>query len=390
MDAVIAVYGINQAREMIPVNSRGEGLALKGYIGKPSLSRSNRSHINIIINGRYVHCPAVAAAVEEAYRTLLPHGRRPVAVLSLTIASELLDINIHPSKLEIRLLKEKEAVTHISRAIRETLLIKTVIPSTLIDTGGKNTTRDLRQNLFVAAPAPLRTEETIPFDMVHEPGIHEHHDDDEPLSRETEHTGEEAADCLSAEKNMPELSVVGQIGLTYILAEGAKGLYIVDQHAAHERILYEDNLAHETNLPSQCLLLPVTLELDYREAAFLTQRIFWFNRAGFIIEYFGGNSFLLRGVPPGFAPGQEKEFFADILEYFQEKGAGASFDEFSKTLAAAMACRSAVKAGEKLTQSSMDALCSRLAATENPYTCPHGRPTIIHLSFTDLEKKFKR
>jgi DNA mismatch repair protein MutL len=149
-------------------------------------------------------------------------------------------------------------------------------------------------------------------------------------------------------------------------------------------------MAHEANLPSQCLLLPVTLELDYREAAFLTQRIFWFNRAGFIIEYFGGNTFLLRGVPPGFTPGQEKEFFADILEYFQEKGAGASFDEFSKTLAAAMACRSAVNAGEKLPQSSMDALCRRLAGMENPFTCPHGRPTIIHLSFADLEKKFKR
>jgi DNA mismatch repair protein MutL len=390
MDAVIAVYGINQAREMIPVNSRGESLALKGYIGKPSLSRSNRNHINVIINGRYVHCPAIAAAVEEAYRTLLPHGRRPVAILSLTIAPELLDVNIHPSKLEIRLLKEKEAVMHVSRALRETLLIKAVIPSHLIDTGRKNTTRDLRQNLFAAAPASLRTEETIPFNMAHDPGIRDQPNDSAPSSRETEYTGEEAAAYLSAEKNMPELSVVGQIGLTYILAEGAEGLYIMDQHAAHERILYEDNLAYEANLPSQCLLLPVTLELDYREAAFLTQRIFWFNRAGFIIEYFGGNTFLLRGAPPGFAPGQEKEFFADILEYFQEKGAGASFDEFSKTLAAAMACRGAVKAGEKLPQSSMDALCRRLAGTENPFTCPHGRPTVIHLSFADLEKKFKR
>jgi DNA mismatch repair protein MutL len=390
MDAVIAVYGINQAREMIPVNSSGESLALKGFIGKPSLSRSSRNHINVIINGRYVHCPAVAGAVEEAYRTLLPHGRRPVAVLSLTVAPELLDVNIHPSKLEVRLLEEQEAVKHVSRALRETLLIKTVIPSNLIDTGRKNAGRDLLQNLFAAAPVLLKTEEIISSDPAPKSVICENHDQSAAKSHEPENAGEEKEEYINVGQSLPELSAVGQIGLTYILAEGEEGLYIMDQHAAHERILYEENLEGFTEKPSQCLLLPVTLELDYRETAILTQRIFWFNRAGFVIECFGGNTFLLRGSPPGFAPGREKEFFTDILEYFQEKGAGASYDEFSQTLASAMACRNAVKAGEKLPLSSMDALCRRLAGTENPFTCPHGRPTIIHLPFADLEKKFKR
>ena len=387
MDAIIAVYGIRMAREMIPVHSEGKTLALRGFIGKPSISRSNRNHINIMINGRYVYCPSVASAVEEAYSTILPRGRRPVVVLSLTVAPELLDVNVHPSKLEVRLLEEKETVMQVSRALREALRVKTLIPSKLISPGMREAGQDPILNLFKEASEPSSKTGFITTDTVEEvdPYI-----ESAALFQEPENTAEVAADYISIENDLPELNALGQIGLTYILAEGKEGLYIIDQHAAHERILYEDFLACEAEKPSQCLLMPATMDLDYREAAVLTQRIFWFNRAGFVIEHFGGNTFLIRGVPPGFTMGQEKEFFTDMLEYFRERGASASFDEFSKTLSSAMACRNAIKAGEKLPQSSLAALCKRLASTENPYTCPHGRPTIIHLSYADLEKKFKR
>jgi DNA mismatch repair protein MutL len=390
IDAIIAVYGVNQAREMIPVNSSGENITLKGFIGKPSLSRSNRNHINIIINGRYVHCPAIAGAVEEAYRTLLPHGRKPVVVLCLLVAPELIDVNVHPSKLEVRLLEEKEIVRQVTHDLREALLAKTLIPSKLFNTGKRNAGRNLYQNLFAAASEPLLKEDIDPIDTAGKPEFSKIYFKPVTIIHESEKAGEDAAEYLNCEKVLPELSSVGQIGLTYILAEGEEGLYIIDQHAAHERILFEEYLASEGESPSQGLLLPVTLELDYREAAVLTERIFWFNQAGFILEYFGGNTFLMRGAPPGFALGQEKEFFTDMLAYLSERGSGASFDEFSSRIASSMACRSAVKAGEKLIQSSMDAIIKRLAGTDNPYTCPHGRPTIIHLSFADLEKKFKR
>lgn len=390
MDAIIAVYGIQQAREMIPVNSEGKNLALRGFIGKPSISRSNRNHINIIINGRYVYCPGVASAAEEAYSTVLPRGRRPVVVLSLAVAPELLDVNVHPSKLEVRLLEENETVMQVSRTIREALRVKSLIPSKLIRSGNNDTGRDSFQNLFAEVSEPLYRADIISSDTLGKAEFNDLYIESAAVYQEPGNITEKAADYINIENNLPELNAVGQIGLTYILAEGEEGLYIIDQHAAHERILYEDFLVCEADRPSQCLLLPVTLDLDYREAAILTQRIFWFNRAGFVIEHFGGNAFLIRGAPPGFALGQEKEFFTDMLEYFRERGASASFDEFSKTLASAMACRNAVKAGEKLPQSSMDALCKRLSGTENPYTCPHGRPTIIHLSYADLEKKFKR
>lgn len=390
IDAIISVYGVGQAREMIPVDSAAGSITLKGFIGKPSLSRSSKSHIKIIINGRYVHCPAAAGAVEEAYRTLLPHGRKPVAVLNLAVPPELIDVNVHPSKLEVRLLEEKDIVRQVSRTLREALLAKAVIPAKLFNQGKRSAGADVYQDLFTPAPGTLKKEKADSSTAAGIQGIAEACDYPSTPSYDGKIAGEKAADYLNDEKALPEIKAVGQIGLTYILAEGKEGLYIIDQHAAHERILYEGYLADDGERPSQGLLLPVTLELDHREAAVLTERIFWFNRAGFILEYFGGNTFLIRGAPPGFAPGQEKEFFNDMLEYLRERDAGASYDEFFSRLASSLACKSAVKAGERLAQSSMDALIERLAGAENPYTCPHGRPTIIHLSFADLEKKFKR
>ncbi|MBP7331290.1 MAG: DNA mismatch repair endonuclease MutL [Firmicutes bacterium] len=390
MDAIIAVYGVNQAREMIPVNGAGKDITLQGFIGKPSLSRSNRNHINIIINGRYVRCPAAAGAVEEAYRTLLPSGRKPVVVLSLAVPPELIDVNVHPSKLEVRLIEENETVRQIAGILREALLAKTVIPVKLFDKKKRSVSPDSYQNiLFTATPGPVQNDAGSGVAAAGKQ-LTTVYNEPAAVSQASVKAVAESADFLKDERLLPELSAIGQIGLTYILAEGKEGLYILDQHAAHERILYEYYQASEGEQPSQGLLLPVTLELDFREVAILTERIFWFNRAGFVLEYFGGGTFLLRGVPTGFTPGQEETFFHDMLKYLSEKGAGASFDEFFSALASSMACRNAVKAGEKLTVSSMNALSRRLAGAKNPYTCPHGRPTIIHLSFAELEKKFKR
>ncbi|MDD4335622.1 MAG: DNA mismatch repair endonuclease MutL, partial [Desulfotomaculaceae bacterium] len=391
IDAIIAVYGVNQARQMIPVDGAGRGITLQGFIGKPSLSRSNRNHINVIINGRYVHCPAAAGAVEEAYRTLLPLGRKPVVVLNLIVPPELIDVNVHPSKLEVRLIEEDETVRQIISILRETLLAKTVIPAKLFDKGKKSARLDSYQkNLFTAALEPIQKDNIAGSvaDAATKPYLQVIYNKPAVISHMTEKAVAESADYIKAERLLPELNVIGQIGLTYILAEGQGGLYILDQHAAHERVLYEYYQAIDGDRPSQGLLLPVTLELDCREVAILTERIFWFNRAGFVLEYFGGSTFLLRGIPPGFALGREENFFHDMLKYLREKGVGASYDEFFRQIASSMACRNAVKAGDKVTQSAMDALVKRLSGVENPYTCPHGRPTVIHLSLTDLEKKF--
>lgn len=395
LDSVTAVYGAHQAREMIAINASGEGPAVSGFTGKPALSRSTRSHITIIINGRYVRCPAIAWAVEEAYRTLLPQGRRPVAVLSFSIPPEMLDVNVHPAKLEVRLLEEEKVAGFVTGVIREALRVRAVIPATI---------KELRKESFKVSEPPqlalaIRPEaakqdtttmsepEQVKADHI---TVTDKFSGDNNPPVIPEKAAEENTEYDSPARSFPSMYAIGQLPPTYILAGGGDGLYIIDQHAAHERILFEKFQSTEGEKPSQCLLVPATLELDYREAAVLTEKILWFSDAGFVIEHFGGNTFLLRGVPLHFPAGQEKVLFLDILDYFRERGSSASRHEFYQRLASALACRNAVKAGEKLSQASMDNLLLRLAQTQNPFTCPHGRPTVIEISYKDLENRFKR
>jgi len=388
---------VQQAREMIAVSAEGNKLKIEGFAGKPSLSRSTRNHICIIINGRYVRCPVVAGAVEEAYRTMLPYGRKPVAVLSLSIMPELLDINVHPAKFEVQLLEEEDVVGAVINALQETLRTREVIPpatghhpmaGTLFSTGAimESSTENYHQKKVSSNTQATMLVESMTVE-----------EDNEYINRQDAGATRIATEIVypmkekeSGGQQLPFLSALAQLPPTYILAAGEDGLYIIDQHAAHERVLYERHMAVKDKNSSQYLLVPVTLELAYREADILTDRILWFTDAGFVIEHFGGNTFLLRGVPLHLPAGQGKELFMDMVEYFRERGPGASKDEFCNQLASALACRNAVKAGERLPLSSMNALLRRLAQTINPFTCPHGRPTIIRLSYKDLERRFKR
>jgi len=188
----------------------------------------------------------------------------------------------------------------------------------------------------------------------------------------------------------PVLHPLAQLLPTYILAGGEDGLYIIDQHAAHERVLYEECLAGQGNYPSQGLLVPETLELEHSEASVVVDLLPRFAETGFVIEHFGGNTFLLRGAPSYIPAGREKELFLDMVDFFSGKGFVPDRADFFKRLASSIACKGAIKAGEKMPFSAMEALLKRLARAENPFTCPHGRPTIIHLSNRDLEARFKR
>jgi len=402
LDTLISVYGAQQAREMIPVDAAASGTRVKGFTAKPALSRSSRNHITTIINGRYVQCAAVKGAVEEAYRTLLPRGRSPVAVLELTVAPEMLDVNVHPAKLEVRLLEEGEVAALVTCSLKDVLRIRTSIPSLNIYQTAAGGRKEKRRSLPVSGSRiynEYNQQVKAEFDLKKEElniGLKEesqpmvNHFESIAMELPNDAAAEENNDYVSTQNKLPVLNVLAWLKPTFILAGGDDGLYLIDQHAAHERVLYEECLAHEMEKPVQCLLLPATMELDYREVAILSERIIWFNEAGFLIEHFGGNTFLLRGVPPHFPESQAKEFLLDMLDYFRERGPGASRIEFFNHLASAIACRNAVKAGERLSQASMEALLDRLARTENPFTCPHGRPTIINLSYEDLEKKFKR
>jgi DNA mismatch repair protein MutL len=397
-DAVTAVYGINMVREMLPLDFAEEGLTLTGMVGKPSISRSSRNHITIIINGRYVRCAPITTTVEAAYQTLLPHGRKPVVAISLDIPPELLDINVHPAKQEIRLLEEARVTEIVQQAIFNTLRTKEIIPSAssathrkyqsglILPQNGQEAQQE-RLTGLLQPPTGNETKSAAPVQPAYpatKTGAQVQEELTHPLAMEM------PDDYNSQETAFPELQPLAQLASLYILAAGDDGLYIIDQHAAHERIRYENFLAGQRTTESQCLLKPVLLELDYRDATVLTDKILWFTEAGFIVEHFGGNTFLLRGVPAGFPQGQEKTLFLDLLDYFQEKGVASNQDEFIERLAATVACKHAVKSGEKLTISSMTALIEELAATANHYTCPHGRPTITKISYRDLATRFKR
>jgi len=402
IDAVTAVYGPGQGKEMIAVSAADGDLGLEGYAGKISLSRSSRSHLTIIINGRYVRCPAVVAAVEEAYRGLLPQGRRPVAVLSLNVVPEQLDVNVHPAKLEVRLLEEKRVAGLVTRALRSLLRGQSVIPSAFSERSYQHHLTGAGNAAFVQVPA------VFPAESGQEPPVSRPEQDEtitadntasgSPLARSLllvsepgeEGVNESPAGYSNVAKKFPVLHPLAQLLPTYILAGGEDGLYIIDQHAAHERVLYEECLAGQGKYPSQCLLVPVTLELEYSETSIINDLLPRFTDAGFVIEHFGGNTFLLRGAPSYLPAGREKELFLDIVDYFKEKGSAPDQIEFSKRLASSIACKGAIKAGEKMPFSAMEALLERLSRTENPFTCPHGRPTIIHLSNRDLETRFQR
>ncbi|OPX83898.1 MAG: DNA mismatch repair protein MutL [Pelotomaculum sp. PtaB.Bin013] len=395
IDAVTAVYGPGQGKEMIAVSAADGELSLDAYAGKPSLSRSNRSHLTIIVNGRYVRCPAVVTAIEDAYRGLLPQGRRPVAVLSLTVAPEQLDVNVHPAKLEVRLLEEKRVSSMVAGALRNVLRGDPVIPAAIAERGNRYHYKEPGKSIFMQVPAIFSPEPEQDQSAVN------------PEPVDTVATGSPVASILPdktvipaerykfledtvEDKKFPILHPLAQLLPTYILAGGEDGLYIIDQHAAHERVLYEECLAGQGNYPSQCLLVPETLELEHSEASIVIDLLPRFAETGFVIEHFGGDTFLLRGVPSYLPAGREKELFLDMVDFFNGKGSVPDQADFFKRLASSIACKGAIKAGEKMPFGAMEALLKRLARAENPFTCPHGRPTIIHLSNRDLETRFKR
>lgn len=411
IDSVISVYGRQQGKEMVEVNASEGEVFLAGFAGKPSLSRSSRGHITVIINGRYVQSQVLARAVEEAYHTLLPQGRKPVAILSLSVRPDLLDVNIHPAKLEVRLLEEESVARVVTGALKDALRVKTVIPSPAPGLKKKTWPEPDQSRIEFNSRVghQSRAEDGPPGATTKKPAEAVHtavRQDCRPEQAELEghiysQTAEQQKRAVKAREEdsgytgsgerFPLLKALAQLPPTYILAGAEDGLYIVDQHAAHERVLYEEFFnSRKGEAPVQYLLDPVTLELDYREATLLVEKILWFTDTGFILEHFGGNTFLLRGAPLSFPPGQAKELFLDLVDYFREKGASASKKEFLTRIASALACRNAVKAGEALSMSSMDALLKSLSLTENPYTCPHGRPTVMHLSYGELKSRFKR
>lgn len=371
-----ALYGVDVARQMLEVMASEEGLALSGFISPTSLTRSNRREITFFINGRWVQDVSLNSALLQAYHTLLMVGRYPLSALFLEIAPEDVDVNVHPTKAEVRFRSQDKVFSFVQRSTRKALLAYTPVPS-------------VSPQLWGSRPAPAEPRE-IGIDW----SIASSTADggaammgSEPLSV----SRDEPKDQRSFSTGVPLLRLIGQIGSTYLAAEGPDGLYLIDQHAAHERVLFEKLMAQRENksIPSQALLAPQVVTLPPQSAKILTGQLPFLNHFGFEVEEFGTNTFQVRAMPILFSGGDPASALRALVEDFEEDETPLQA-QVEARLAARVCKRLAVKGGQTLTSEEQRSLLNDLEACQSPRTCPHGRPTMVHLSVDMLERQFGR
>ncbi|MCM3495079.1 MULTISPECIES: DNA mismatch repair endonuclease MutL [Paenibacillus] len=452
LQVIAAIYGTQSAKAMMKIEAENMDYTLQGYISRPDFTRANRNGMSLIVNGRYIRNYGLMQAVLKGYHTLLPINRYPLVVLQLSMHPSLIDVNVHPSKLEVRFSKEPELFSFIEEAVRNVLRQEILIPRPAKQTIGKSDNAFIQEQLNFPAPsygAPARGERAeIPQDglggkppgessgrefrretpprpdslqesVTGSSGDYKEWTAQQPQTRETAAAAaypskpsyeDRAADRRSANvpavtkewmaaasgpapdiPPFPQLTYIGQHHGTYIIAQNETGLYLIDQHAAHERINYEyyyEQFGKPADA-SQELLLPITLEFTPSETEKVKERLHWFEKAGVYMEFFGGNTFLVRSHPFWFPKGDEKGLIEEMAEWvLNERHIDiAKLREASSIMCS---CKASIKANQKLTEQEAMTLIRRLAECRQPYTCPHGRPIVVSFSPYDLEKMFKR
>ncbi len=384
-----ALYGVDVARQMLEIQSGEEGAGLTGFISPTSLTRSNRREITFFINGRWVHDVSLSTALLQAYHTLLMVGRYPLTALFLEIAPEEVDVNVHPAKAEVRFRNQDKVFSFVQRSARRALLAYSPVPNVAPSLWGTTRTipseppRHTGLDWAIGHDEELTVGNFNPSDPnVKSPTIH----DQSPNA-----ASESLAPTPTPQSRIPLLRLIGQIGATYLVAEGPDGLYLVDQHAAHERVLFEKLMAQHAmkNIPSQALLTPVAVTLPPHSANLLMAQLPLLQHFGFEVEEFGPNTFQVRAMPALFMGSDSSFALRALVEDFEEDEAPLQ-NEVEARLAARVCKRMAVKAGQSLSNEEQRALLHDLEACDSPRTCPHGRPTMIHLSVDMLERQFGR
>lgn len=377
-NAIVGVFGAGIASEMMPIepgdeeaDERQREIVVSGYVGLPSLTRGNRQQVILLVNRRWIESRQLSFALEQAYHSLLMVGRYPVAVIHLDLSPDQVDVNVHPTKREVRFSDERAVFAALQRAVRATLLQHT--PSQSIPTVVESPleTPALQRRLALAHPERFR-----------------------PVTRQMEADINGAAEKpgtaeLAATRSAPILRVLGQVGSTYVIAEGPDGMYMVDQHAAHERVLLERLLARTAKAEpdAQTLLEPLIVEPEAKQLEALEQCVEGLAQLGFQIEAFGGGTVAIRAVPAVMSRRDPKSTLLAILEEVANGGReSAQLD----ALAASTACHSAIRAGDPLSIPEMRELIIQLEQCASPRVCAHGRPTMLHLSQGELERQFSR
>jgi len=363
-DRIGQLYGAEIGRQMIPISAEKGGLTVRGYISSPEVKRGNRRDQILSVNGRAVDDSGMSYVLQSAYHGILRPGVFPVAVIEIGVPYEEVDVNIHPRKLEVRLAGRHAVQDLLDRALKQALSSRYVVPTMSTNVG--------------------QSEGRIPTGSSPWPQL--------DLRQDTRmRQGNNQAQKVRVKSDR---RAIGQLQQTYILVESPDGLEIVDQHIAHERILYE-KLLHEVQegaVSQQRFLLPVRVELPFESAAALNAEKETLARVGIDIDDFGGGTFLVRGYPSLLVKTQVQYGFQELLERVVDalqQGVKLKETLFDHIIAE-LACGAAIKAGDRLSLDEQQELIDRLLTMENPYTCPHGRPIIFAISRHDLDKRFKR
>ncbi|MCB5235451.1 DNA mismatch repair endonuclease MutL [Niallia circulans] len=425
-----SIYGLNIAKKMIPISASSLDFKLSGYMALPEITRASRNYISTMINGRFIKNYSLVRSIQEGYHTLLPIGRYPIVLLNVEMDPILVDVNVHPSKMEVRFSKEQELYELVSNTIKAAFKKKELIPAGLI--------REKK-------PAPKEEQAAFSFDTIREPAIPsipkteptfsipkveveekstwnqpvedapsswpaeevENNPMDSapfflggesntilpPLPAEVEEETweeEEIADVVEGSR-VPPLYPIGQMHGTYIFAQNERGLYIIDQHAAQERIKYEffREKVGEVHNELQEMLIPLTLDYSLDEWMKIEENKVELEKVGVFLEPFGQQSYLVRSHPQWFPKGEEKETIEEMIEQVLSMKK-VDIKLLREEAAIMMSCKGSIKANRHLRNDEIQSLLDELRTTSDPFTCPHGRPIIVHYSTYEMEKMFKR
>ncbi len=414
-----AIYGMAVAKKMIPINVQSLDYEVNGYVALPEITRASRNYMSTIINGRFVKNYGLLKAVQQGYHTLLPIGRFPIVFLTITMDPLLVDVNVHPAKLEVRLSKEAELFELIEQGVKAAFKKQQLIPDAVVPTKSKSAVQPTEQQTFTfdhqSKPSGYQPSDTVRelsfkettarVDEIMPPvktEVIRQDEELEPTFREIEHYEESVEENApipepnrsakeQPEPRVPAMYPIGQMHGTYILAQNEKGLFIIDQHAAQERIKYEyfKRKLGEVDSEVQELLMPLTLEFSGNEALILEEYKDMLAEVGVFLEPFGQNSYIVRSHPQWFPKGEEQETIEEMIQQiFTMKR--VNIEKLREEAAIMMSCKGSIKANHHLRNDEIFALLETLRKTTDPFTCPHGRPIIIHHSTYEMEKMFKR
>lgn len=410
-DIIYHIFGREISSSLLEVKHECEYFKVEGFIGKPVITRGNRNYENYFINGRYVKSNILSRAIEEAYKSFLMQHQYPFTVLYFTFFSEL-DVNVHPTKMELRFDNNNEIYVELCDTIYAILSHKEMIPEVPVDStpAPKKIVHEYKEPI----PEPFEKRRINEVRAAESRSVYgqsvtstvKNYSAKEPAAKAPEtSTAYEPAQVVTGtqqtlgdydkvfltESSKKQFSIIGQLFKTYWLIEFEDKLYIIDQHAAHEKVLYEKTMARLANkdFTSQRISPPIVMTLDARECEMLEKYRPQIEQFGYEVEHFGGKEYMISAIPDNLFNIDMKDLFIEMLDDFSNATGRQTPDVITEKVAS-MSCKAAVKGNDKLTLPEINELIDELLSLDNPYNCPHGRPTIISMSKYEIEKKFKR